>query len=275
MGKGKVKTMLSIPLFKQSIKSNYKILIIFIAVLAMYMSIMVSMFDPKTQESMKQLMAVMPKGLTSAMGMSIVDTSLAGFLSTYYYGFLIILFPMIFDIIIANKLIAKQVDNGSMAYLLATPNKRTKIVFTQAIFLLLNVTLLIGSVTILGIVLCYSMFPNQLDITKFIIMNLGALLLHYTISGIAFFSSCLFNDTKNSLGLGAGLPIGFFLIQMIANAGDKFADLKYATIFTLFNPADIVKGDEAVASSFIALGAISLLLYIWGICLFKKRDLPL
>lgn len=275
MVKGKVATMLSIPLLKHSIKSNYKILIIFAAVLAMYMSIMLSMYDSQTQEKMTALMAMMPEGLMSAMGMSTFDSSLVGFLASYYYGFIIIVFPMIFDIIIANKLVAKQVDRGSMAYLLSTPNKRTKIVSTQAGFLLISITLLISFVVALGSVLSHSMFPDELDITKFIIMNLGALLLHFAISGIAFFSSCLFNDTKNSLGLGAGLPITFFLIQMIANAGDKFADLKYATIFTLFNPEDVVKGSENVLSCFLALGVISIILYVGGVLVFKKRDLPL
>lgn len=267
--------MFSFSLFKQNIKSNYKIFFIFIAVLTMYLSIIMSMFDPNTQDKINQLMSTMPKGMISAMGMTSSDGSLVSFLGTYYYGFIIVVFPMIFEIIIANKLVSKQVDKGSMAYLLSTPNKRSKIIFTQLIYLLTSITLLILFVFILGLILSNSMFKDKLDVKVFLFMNLGALFLHYAISGISFLSSCLFNDTKNSLAFGAGIPIAFFLIQMIANAGEKFADLKYITIFTLFDPKEIVSSNSNVVLYFSVLVIISIVLYTLSIFIFNKRDLPL
>ena len=46
--------------------------------------------------------------------------------------------PMVFSIMLANKLIMGYIDNGSMAYLIATPNTRFKIVLTQALFLIIS-----------------------------------------------------------------------------------------------------------------------------------------
>ena len=46
--------------------------------------------------------------------------------------------PLVFSIMLANKLIMGYIDNGSMAYLIATPNTRFKIVFTQALFLIIS-----------------------------------------------------------------------------------------------------------------------------------------
>lgn len=267
--------MFSFPLFKQNIKSNYKIFIVFLLVLIMYLSIIMSMFDPNTQDKINELMSIMPKSLISAMGMSSSDGTLVSFLGTYYYSFIIVVFPMIFEIIIANKLVAKQVDKGSMAYLLATPNKRSKIIFTQLVYLLISITLLIIFVFLLGLILSNSLFNGRLNVKTFLLMNLGALFLHYAISGISFLSSCLFNDTKNSLAFGAGIPIAFFLIQMIANAGEKFANLKYVTIFTLFNPKEIVSNNSNIILYFSILIIISLTSYILSIFIFNKRDLPL
>lgn len=267
--------MFSIPLLKWTIKSNYKIFLIFIAVLAMYFAIILGMYDPSTQDSMRLLMAKMPKELMSAFGFEMAETSLIGFLSSYYYGFIIIVFPMLFEIIVANKLIAKQVDKGVMGYLISTPNTRTKIALTQAGFLLGSITIIMAFVTILGIVLCEKRFPGELDVQAFLLLNVGALLLHYAISGISFFASCIFNDTKNSVGIGAGIPVAFYIIQMLANVGGKLENFKYATLFTLFNPQDIIALNSRVLSSFIMLGVLTIVLYIIGTIRFAKRDLSL
>ena len=188
-----------------------------------------------------------------------------GFLSSYFYGFLIIMFPMIFDIILANRLIAKQVDRGSMSNILATPNTRNKISLTYMTSMLIGVTVLISFNTVVGIIAAEANFSGQLDISKFIVLNIGALLLHYAISGICFFASCFFNDTKNSLAVGAGVPIAFFLIQMLANMGGKLENMKYLTMYTLFNPDGIIAGETNAIISIIILGVISCVLYTSGI----------
>ena len=64
--------------------------------------------------------------IMSAFGMANTGSTLTEFLSNYLYGFLLLVFPMILEIILANKLVVKYVDIGSMAYLLSTPNSRNK-----------------------------------------------------------------------------------------------------------------------------------------------------
>lgn len=63
----------------------------------------------------------------SAFGMTNPSSTLIEFLSSYLYGFIYLVFPLIFKIIIANKLVVRYVDQGSMAYLLSTPMSRKKL----------------------------------------------------------------------------------------------------------------------------------------------------
>lgn len=267
--------MISKTLLKQSIKSNYKIILIFIAVLTLYFSIIANMYDPNDLGILDQLASLkLSPELLSAMGFTLTDTSLLGFLSSYFYGLLMVAFPIICYSILANKLVAAQVDKGSMAYLLSTPNTRDKVVATQAVFLLGTITAMVAFVTILGIVFCQIQFPGLLDIGGFIMVNLGVLSLHFALSGICFFASCLFNESKNSILLGAGLPIAFLLIQMISNSGESLNWLKYFTLNTMFNPLDIMHGNGAVSSMFILLGTAALL-YGTASIFFNKKDLPI
>lgn len=266
--------MFSKPLLKATIKQNYILFIIIVAVLMFYLPIIIMMYDPATQDSLNDILEILPQGLISAMGFNMIGVTLLDFIASYFYGFLILLLPMIYTIIICNRCIASHVDKGSMAYLLSTPNKRAKIARTQALFIIVSTTLIIALVTLVGIMLSNIMFSGELDVSAFLLLNLGSLLLYYAVTGIGFFGSCLFNETKNSLMVGAGLPVAFLVIQMISDVGEKTGFLKYFTLFTLFDPEKIIHGGSYIPQ-FIALLIISVVMYGLGIYLFDKRDLPL
>ena len=266
--------MFSKPLLKATIKQNFIVFMIILAVLMVYLPIIITMYDPTTQESLNDILKVMPQGLIAAMGFNEIGGELIDFIASYFYGFLILLLPMIYTIIACNRSIASHVDKGSMAYLLSTPNTRTKIAKTQSLFIIISTTIMIGIVTLVGLVLSNAAFPGKLDVKAFLILNLGSLLLYYALTGIGFFASCLFNDTKNSLMIGAGLPVAFLVIQMISDVGEKTSFLKYFTMFTLFDPDKIISG-EGFIGEFVALIIIAIVMYGLGFYVFKKRDLPL
>ncbi|NLL39848.1 MAG: ABC transporter permease subunit [Clostridiales bacterium] len=265
--------MISPVLLKREAKANWKLLLIILAVLTMYCAVIVIMFDPEFGDSIKALSETMPE-IFNAFGMGNTGAvTLTGFLSNYLYGFLLVVLPLVFIIILANRLIARYVDSGSMAYLLATPNGRVKIALTQAVFLLLSVIALNLFVTLLLIIFSKAMFPGQLDCPRFIMLNTGLLGLHVFLSGLCFCASCIFNDTKRSNGVGAGLTIAFILIQMLSNVDDKLESLKYATPLTLFNPDNILAGEPGAGISFIILYITGLILFFIGIASFSRRDL--
>jgi ABC-2 type transport system permease protein len=267
--------MISLPLLKSNFRGSVVIFLIFAAILSMYMSVIASMYDPTSIEAIEIMLATLPKEMISAMSFSFPEMSLIGFLAGYYYGFLILLFPLIFTAILANRAIASYVDSGSMAFLLSTPNPRWKIALTQAVFLLFSVTLLIVIVTLVGIGISEATFPGELDISRFLMLNLGVILLYFAISGIGFFASCLFNETRLSLALGAGLPVLFLLMRMISGVSEELAPIGNASLLSLFDPPAILAQESSVLPSFLALFALGLALYAAGIVIFTKKDLPL
>lgn len=266
--------MISKPLIKATFKQNLIVMLIIIAALMLYLPIIISMYNPNMQDSLNEVLELFPQQFLAALGFTAARHDLLGFVATYFYGFLILLLPMIFTITAANRTIASLVDKGSMAYLLSTPTKRSKIAITQAVYLLVSISLIMGLVTVAGISVSQMLYPGELDIKGFIRLNLGALLLHYALTGISYFASCTFNDSKNSLMLGAGLPVAFLLLQMLSDVGETTEVLKYFTIYTLFDPKKITSG-EGYVISFLIMGVAAICLYIAGIITFKKRDLPL
>ena len=266
--------MISLPLFKRNIVQMVKPLMIFFEVLAMYTGIIIFMYTPSLMSVLGDFQNVMP-GMMQAVGMSGTITSLIGFISVYLYGFIMLGFPMIFIIILGNSLIMNYVDSGSMACLLASPNTRLKIIVTQAISMISGITLLMTLVTAFGIACSEIMFHGELDIKTYIILNACVLLLHLAIAGIVFFSACFFNDSKNFYSIGAGIPLVFFLVNMLANMGGKLENFKFFSLYTLFPKDQIIAGESGVAIYNIALVAIAIVLFSAGIISFTKKDFSL
>jgi ABC-2 type transport system permease protein len=262
-------------LFKATAKSNLTLVVVFMFLMFMYLSIIISMFDPESADGTIATIEALPKELVSAMGLSEASTTLTSFIANFYYSFVAILFPMIFCIIVANRLVARHVDTGSMAYLLSTPNSRLTILTTQALYLVASVTALFGLTTIAGIAVSQAMFAGQLDIRGFLRLNLITTLIFYAISGICFFFSCLFDEVKHSLAFGAGIPVASFVLNMLAKVSGRYVWIRNFTLFTLLNPTQILAGGSSIAPAVIIPTGIALITYAGGAVLFNRRSLPL
>ncbi len=253
--------MINIPYFKKIVKSNIGLWGIITLALCAFMSVMVLVFTPDTMGAMGGLF-------------NPINSTLIGFMASSFYAMMAIIFPMIYSIIVGNNLVAKKVDDGSMAGYLSTPVPRRKIIMSNALYLSLSMLIMWIVVTVFGIVLASIAQPDALDIEKFILLNLGAFLFQLAISGICFSSSCIFNRSKNSLLLGAGLPLGFFVLSLLVKMADSLKFLKYITLTSLYDTSAILTGGTFIPQ-FIILGVIAALLYAFGIVYFNKKNLPL
>ena len=265
--------MISIPLFKNGIKNGWKLLLILGAVVSMYFSIIVTMFDPTLGAALDEFIKAMPQ-LMSMFGMHTMAANLVDFIASYLYGMIMLVFPMLFSILTANRLVARQIDQGTMAYLLAAPVSRKKVVFTQALVLILGVFALLCLATGVGVLTSHLSFPGKLNLQDFLLLNVGALALHLFIAGFCFLSSCFFNDTKYSTGVATAVPVFSYVLQMIANAGDKFKNVRYATFFTLFDPTGIINRTSSALWGIVVLFIGAAFFFGIAFFVFTKKDIP-
>lgn len=265
---------MAFPLFKKEMKSCSKLLLLFLAIVAMYSTTITAMYDPSVGEGMNELAKSMPD-LFSAFGMQNPGTSILDFLVNYLYGFILILIPMIFSGILCFKLLSKYIDNGSMAYLLNSSYSRISIVVTQLVVALIQITILIVFATVLTIVCAQILFPGELDIQLFLKVNLALYTLHLFLLSMFFLFACIFNELKYANGLTFGLGLLFILVQMLSQMRNSFEFLKYMTPLSLFEPSLIIQNDSKAVIYMLILTVISLLFFVSGITVFKKRDLPL
>jgi ABC-2 type transport system permease protein len=261
--------MFSKTIFKQTLKQNWKLWAIFTLIMTGLVAMITLSFDPVSLQQMQEQMAGGGRG----SGMTI---NLLTMLSSIVYGTMGVLLSLVYVIITANSLIASQVDRGSMAYTLSTPITRTKVVCTQAIYLIMALFAMFATVTIIGLIAVAAAHGTAIDFATmdFVNLNLGIFLFAFATAGISFCASCVFNLSGKSLAFGAGIPMAFFVFEIMSGAGSDFEFLRYLSLNTLFNASAITGGGSFIIQ-FAVMGAIGAVLYLLGIKVFKEKDLPL
>jgi ABC-2 type transport system permease protein len=194
-----------------------------------------------------------------------------------YYNMLPLLLVAIYVIITGTKLIASKVDSGSMAYVLSTPNTRSKIALTQIVFFVGSLALMfvLSAVTHIISASVSKFGCDGAEAWTILRLNSGLLALSILFSGISFFFSALFNLAKHSTGLGGGIVGLFVLLPIVAMFGSDFSWLKYLTPATLYDVAQIMSGGADFVWKFAILIVVGVIAYIGGVAAFIKRDLPL
>ena len=145
----------------KQMKRNVKLLVLFGMIISMYVYIIISMYDPKMMEMMDNFAKLMPE-LMAAMGMTTDTANLMAFMISYLYGFILLIFPMVFSILRGHGLVAAYVDKGSMASLLAAPVKRRTIILTQMAALISGIVILVVYSTVLEYACAGGLFPGEL-----------------------------------------------------------------------------------------------------------------
>lgn len=107
----------------------------------------------------------------------------------------------IFIIIVGNKLLAGQVDRGSMAYLLTAPVRRLTVTLTQTLYFIGALVVTFGSMMVTSLLVNH--YAEAGFAKKILVeLNFGALVIAFAFAGIMFLASGVFNLSKLSLGTG-------------------------------------------------------------------------
>ncbi len=197
-----------------------------------------------------------------------------------------ILLPIVYIIMASNNLVASQIDSGSMAYVLSTPTKRRTVLLTQMAFLTTSLFIMFSCTTIVGMI-CKAIAGSAITISygKMALLNLGAFITMFAISGICFLASSWFNRSKQAMSIGGGLSMFFLVATILGLFGSstipsmlRVSAMKYFNYFSiisLFDCVSILEGTLTFIWKLAILLAVGIICYIVSIIKFKKKDLPL
>ncbi len=317
------------PLFKQSIKSNlmlWLILTLGSAAIFIIINLVVGTKQIFTNIDMSKVQAYVDDeglqwlqilGLLERMGfnlsriqtMSQID--LNSIMNDLVYKIAGVLLPMIYVMIVCNKLLASQVSDGSMAYILSTPTNRKKVVRTQYFFMIMSLVAMYLVITVCAYVSGAVAFyvtrpevikPSTVTFATFSIRTLlycfGSFIAMFGLTGICFSASAIFNKANKSIAVGGGACVLAFLCCILGLFGNKvFVSVgvgveamnifNYMTIYSLVDTESMsnfakwvthidggIETYDWIWKLAILVGMGGILASVGGIY-FTKKDLPL
>jgi ABC-type transport system involved in multi-copper enzyme maturation permease subunit len=308
--------LFSWPLFVQSIKANWVFWLIITLGTSAIMAVInvvigtqsiaksIDMAEVNQYISDENMNWIQILGLLYTMGFSLNKIQMMAtmdfttIINQLIYNVAALLLPLVYVIVVGNKLICSQVDSGSMAYIVSTPTNRGRIVRTQGLFFLLSLLamyLVVGGASVISEYFSYGYRAIPLRTT---FLNLGLFITVLGLGGVCFLGSCLFNRTSKSLAFGGGISIFSFIANVLAIFGSNtFVSLgvgvkamsyfSYVSLVSLFDTNSIdafskyVSGKDGGSFTLvwmyklIAMLVIAIVCFIVGNEVFKKKDLPL
>lgn len=124
----------------------------------------------------------------------------------------------------------------------------------------------------------FAIWGEVLELKVFFLLTLGSFLFNLMVSGIAFFATCLCNSSGGATSLGTGLPLVFFLLHIVSTffgSNKLLSYCKYLTINSLYSPADILACGWNMVLQFLVMAVTAAALFLGGMALFQRKDLPL
>lgn len=229
-------------------------------------------------------------GVSSDMVEKMSEMNPASMMNQMYYTAMGLLPIFILIVILANSLIASQVDRGSMAYVLSTPTKRSAVAITQMVFMLVVPLIMIGIVCATRIGTSF-LFYDEVNVPGMLALFGGMYILVEAVCALCYMGSCLFSQSKKAMAFGGGLAVWFFLASMIGlfgsenmvNTGMGVEELSIFNKLTLVGLYDVdalaTVGTGNVDTAFVwkllVLVAVAIACYTIGAVRFSKKDLPL
>lgn len=211
-----------------------------------YVGLMAAVY-PIVRDRSEEFQAMLegyPEGLLAVFGLEsgFSIASGVGFLTSYFFGWLVPGLFLIYAISFASRATAGEEEAGTMDLLLATPiTRRTVIGHT---FLALTL-LLVGLASVLWVSIAVAGWIVTMDVP---LGNLAAACVFGALLGLAAGAIALAiaaGTGRRSLaaGIGAGIGLFSYLFYTVGSLSDQFAALgKVSLMWLYFEPAPLVNG---------------------------------
>ena len=208
--------------------------------------------------------------MSKAFGMDRVSVATMGGYFATEIAMLHALGGGMFAAILGSNLLSKEEYGHTIEFLAVLPISRTKLLVQKYLCMLTA----LSAFQVLGI-LCYvggfAIMQEEISSKHLFIMGVTQLLMMLEIGSICFCISAF--SRKNRMGLGLGVAMIFFAMDIMCRVVPAIEDLKYVTPFYYCNATDIFTDIEfSAASGAIAVLAIlvSFMLALWR---YLKKDL--
>lgn len=175
-----------------------------------------------------------------------------------------------FAAIVGIGMLAKEEGGHTTEFLFVTPNKRTYFITTKFIAQVLILTVFDIVCMVLGI-FSFICIGEDLVWKNYLLFFLAQYLMQLEIAGICFGISAFLK--KNNIGLGIGIAMILYFMNLFANISDEVKNLHYITPFSYADAAEIFTS-EKIPGKYLIPGMMIMIIAVGiGYVKYHRKDL--
>lgn len=175
-----------------------------------------------------------------------------------------------FAALLGISALAKEQKEHTAEFLLTHPVKRSYVVGMKLAAVAIQVVI-VNLVSFAVSAVCSVIIGEEFFTKSILLMLLSYLIMHLEIAALTFGISAFIK--RGSLGMGIGLAVGFYFMNLISNLIEETKFLKYITPFGYTESADIITNGE-ISVEYLACGlALGAIAIICAFFKFTKKDI--
>lgn len=255
----------------KELKRANKAFWIWTASIAFMVFICIMMF-PEMKNEMDSVSSVFANmgGFTAAFGM---DKLSFGELMGFYgieCGNILGLGGGFFAALIGISALANEEKEHTAEFLLTHPVSRFSVVTEKLLSVLTQVILL--NVISAGVsVISAAIIGEELQMKEFMLLHIAYLIMQVEIACICFGISAFIK--RGSIGMGLGLALAFYFMNIVCNISDKAEFLKYITPYAYAEASNIISEGKLETELIIIGAAVSVVGIVIAYFKYMKKDI--
>ncbi|WP_425803920.1 ABC transporter permease subunit [Desulfitobacterium sp. Sab5] len=196
------------------------------------------------------------------------------FISGQFFARIWAMLMALYNVETANELLAKMVDDGTLALLLSTPVSRNEFFATQALVLLSGNALLVFF-TLLSLYVGTFIFEISIDRWSYFRFGILGFTFYSLMGAYSLFFSALHAEGELTLTFAAGLTLIFYALDVTGGLSDQLSWVRRLSLFQCYQPQEILEGSMDPMGRIIGLGIGTLILFYLAMKVFDGKDLAL
>ncbi|AGM26133.1 hypothetical protein SSYRP_v1c05430 [Spiroplasma syrphidicola EA-1] len=201
--------------------------------------------------------------------------SLIQTVSSMYYSMFGVIISFMYCILVASKIIAGDVEDGSWAVLLVSQHSRNKIMFNKIIGFVLTILVQYLVFFVIGAIIIASSNLGYKPIGKFALVNLSMFALTVLFASICVIIATLFERRIYPMLITGAIFIAFYLFKFLTKMFNQLEVMEYFTIISLFVPKWIDNGNANIAITITMSLVVGTGLFIGSIFIFNRKNLSI
>ncbi len=255
----------------KTVRERWRMAAIFAGVIVGYALLLAAIY-PSIGKMKVDYAKQIPKALARFFGASTFNiNTFNSYVSLQFLSLMWVILVAAFVIAMARRMVAGELKDGTLEFLLSQPVQRWKLLSVQAGLLLAAIVGFV-LVTMGSIVACAALFGVGTTYGGYAALMLPACALFIAIAGYSILFSAIFRDPGPAAMAAAGLTLFFYLMNFAASYWKSIEFLGWASIFKYYQPLNVIQNATVSARDVLIPILFGLACFAGALWVFQRRD---